>query len=218
MRKLLLIWIAIFVLLLPACSANQSIGSENNLLTQGSAATGELMLSWIQIPVAYTWEEYYTLMPSVCELVPNFIHLESVSFFGNFLGFNPVPNSGGTQYSYTFGDTEGNCIELTITHTTTQDSISTQKYPLASVTPDMTSMRYAPFSDNHIIVRNGAEYYYNKFGCLYTIVWHGNGVTCQLAGNITQYNTDIYNRMVSISETEAAAAFAELKTRTNDYS
>ena len=210
MKRLMLIWIVIAVLLLPACSNNQSIGGENNLLTQGSAATGELM-SWVKVPVAYTWKEYYALMPSVHKLVPNFIHLESVSFFGNFLGFNPVPNSGGTQYAYTFGDTEGNDIQLLITHTTTQDSISTQEYPLASVTPYMTSMRSAPVSENCIIVRNGVEYHYNKFGSMYTMVWHHNGVTYQIAGNLTQYNISIYNRLVSISEAEAAAAFAEIK-------
>ena len=132
------------------------------------------------------------------------------------LGFE-FPN----QYKYSFCDDGERDIYLTITHLSdnSSGSASTSEYSLATVTDDMTSMMKKSASKTESVInRNGLEYYYSVKGELSRIAWCSDGIQYKINGQLHHrgvYNNSLFKRLISIDETEANAAFEEIKQALN---
>ena len=192
--KKLLILVVLLMVLLTACAPAQ---------TQDTNASGD-ELACHNITVLSTRKEYEAFI-STNRLPNDFVHLDSISYLGTFRLFIPYydfPN----QYEYTFHDPDGWQIDFIVKH-----GVKTERDLEISVTPDMTSMKKISSKERPFIKRNGVEYRYGESGYIMAIVWHDNNTEFVLTGHLSSSTSSLVNRLLSISETEAAEAVSELK-------
>jgi len=215
MKKMIAILFAVLILLLAGCSATPDTTQAN---TDGFANISFGHFYEVQDSEAgyHNYLEKYQK-----QIREDFVHLDDLPPLGSFTGFVPIPFEFPNQYKYSFCDDGERDIYLTITHLSdnSSGSASTSEYSLATVTDDMTSMMKKSASKTESVInRNGLEYYYSVKGELSRIAWCSDGIQYKINGQLHHrgvYNNSLFKRLISIDETEANAAFEEIKQALN---
>jgi len=212
MKRVCLLF-TLMMILMTACTPAQTQDSQ----TSGANAFHEILV--LSNP------EKYEAYISTKRLPDDFVHWNSIAKLGVRIDFIPTKDFP-SRYIYLFADretlTEGTkTMQLEITHNVKNEKLPTFKdYQIVTVTRDMPDMRMLlSASGPSVIIRNGIEYQYQPLfdakpgdpAGLNKIVWYHNGVRFELFGQIQTFSGSLMNGLLSISETEAAAAFAEIK-------
>jgi len=214
MKKIYFAVLAI-MLLMSACAA-----APDTTLTRENT-TGDLSVD-VTMTGANDLGEYNELMATMEEiygvkLPENFITWEKLELFGPFSSFVLVDKEE-MYYIYNIKNPRGRSVSLCIYHM--PNGYLDQEVTEISLTEDMkaemTDMLRIPGNDNVVIKRNGYQYRYYE-GYLASIDWMIDGIQFDLCEFRYAFSKSgipegtFISRLLSVSEAESDAAFAELR-------
>ena len=210
MKHSISLLLLIAALLLTACSASQPQETTPDTIPESTANEHINIIPYRTFQSKYKFE--YDEFVENTELPKNFVTYEDLQGFGDFdmcvINFDDY-----SDYYYVIKDANGIYFVIYIKPgfrpemSTRQQIFSLQ---------GMTSMLQlaTPVGETAEYVRGELTYIYHMSGTLSGIRWIHNDIHFELYGFETDYKTEtetLFNKLTSISETEALAAFNELK-------